>query len=91
MPMCCGMAGSLLVDRRQYAAGYCGRTRAPTSLRTKGRSTSRIGKATTQEVAQALIHAETTPGARPTLFAVETPETMQDIRIERIKGVTKLA
>lgn len=51
---------------------------------TTGSTTSRTGKAIIQEAAQALSHAETTPGAKPRLFAVDTPETMQDMMIEVI-------
>jgi hypothetical protein len=64
------------------------RTKAPTIRCTTGRTTSKTGKAIIHELAQALNQAETMPGAKPMLFAVDTPETMQDMMIEVISSAT---
>jgi hypothetical protein len=65
-------------------------TIAPTIRSTSGSTRRRIGNATTQELAQALSHAETTPGASPTFRAVDTPETMQDITMDVSNSATKV-
>jgi hypothetical protein len=59
--------------------------------RTTGRTTSSVGKATSQEAIQALIHAAGKLSTKPRLLAVETPETIHDINIEIMSGVRMAA
>jgi hypothetical protein len=58
---------------------------------TSGSTRSSAGKATIQELAHALSHAESAPPLNPMFRAVDTPETMHDITIEVRSNATKLA
>lgn len=59
-----------------------------TIRRTSGSTASRVGKATTHEIAHAAGHVERKAGVKPRLFRVEIPETTKVIRMDSTSGMT---
>lgn len=57
---------------------------------TTGSTTRSSGNATVHDVPQALSHARRKLGAKPTLFATETADTIDDITSDVRKMATKL-
>ena len=76
-----------LLDAKSLAA--CHLFESITSLLTRrlvnGATTSTVGNATIQLLNQAVIHRFKNPSINPVVFKTETPETTQDIKIDRKK------
>ena len=66
-------------------------TKTAVSLRTKGKATSKLGKATSHDTAQALSHSCQKLGTPPTPLKVLINDTMQVINTDSRKGMTRLA
>ena len=60
-------------------------TSLPTRRRVNGATTSTVGNATIQLLNQAVIQRFKNPSTNPVVFKTETPETTQDIKIDRKK------
>ena len=56
-----------------------------TRRRVNGATTRTVGNATIQLLNQAVIHRFKNPSINPVVFKTETPETTQDIKIDRKK------
>jgi len=56
-----------------------------TRRRVNGATTRTVGNATIQLLNQAVIHRLKNPSTHPIVFKTETPETTQDIKIDRKK------
>ena len=76
-----------LLDAKSLAA--CHLFESMTSLLTRrlvnGATTRTVGNATIQLLNQAVIHRFKNPSINPVVFKTETPETTQDIKIDRKK------
>jgi len=76
-----------LLDAKSLAA--CHLFESITSLLTRrlvnGATTRTVGNATIQLLNQAVIHRFKNPSINPVVFKTETPETTQDIKIDRKK------
>jgi hypothetical protein len=76
-----------MLDAKSLAA--CHLFESITSLLTRrlvnGATTSTVGNATIQLLNQAVIHRFKNPSINPVVFKTETPETTQDIKIDRKK------
>jgi hypothetical protein len=76
-----------LLDAKSLAACYL--FESITSLLTRrlvnGATTRTVGNATIQLLNQAVIHRFKNPSINPVVFKTETPETTQDIKIDRKK------
>jgi len=60
-------------------------TNLPTRRRVNGATTRTVGNAIIQLLNQAVIHRFKNPSTHPVVFKTETPETTQDIKIDRKK------
>ena len=78
---------SCLLDAKSLAARHlvASATSLPTSRRVNGVTTRTVGNATIQLLNQAVIHRFKNPSINPVVFKTETPETTQDIKIDRKK------
>jgi hypothetical protein len=76
-----------LLDAKSLAARHlvASATSLPTSRRVNGATTRTVGNATIQLLNQAVIHRFKNPSTNPVVFKTETPETTQDIKIDRKK------
>jgi len=76
-----------LLDAMSVAALHlvASATSLPTSRRVNGATTRTVGNATIQLLNQAVIHRLKNPSTHPVVFKTETPETTQDIKIDRKK------
>jgi len=76
-----------MLDAKSLAA--CHLFESITSLLTRrlvnGATTRTVGNATIQLLNQAVIHRFKNPSINPVVFKTETPETTQDIKIDRKK------
>lgn len=66
------------------------RTNNAVALRTTGSTRSKVGKATSQDIAQAPNQSCPNPGASPIALSVLTIETMNVINTESSSGITML-
>jgi hypothetical protein len=66
-------------------------TIAAVSLRTNGNTSNRVGNAITHEIAHAPSHTLNKLGAIPIPYNVLIIDTMQVMKMDRRKGITKLA
>ena len=76
-----------LLDAMSVAARHlvaCA-TNLLTRRRVNGATTRTVGNATIQLLNQAVIHRFKNPSTHPVVFKTETPETTQDIKIDRKK------
>jgi hypothetical protein len=76
-----------LPDAKSLAARHlvASATNLPTRRRVNRAPTSTVGDATIQLLSQAVIHRFKNPSTNPVVFKTETPETTQDIKIDRKK------
>ena len=66
-------------------------TKAAVSVRTTGKAKSSVGKATNQDTPQAPSHKRQKPGTQPMPLKVLMKDTMQVIKIDNNRGITKPA
>jgi len=60
-------------------------TNLPTRSRVNGATTRTVGNATIQLLDHAVIHMFRNPSTHPVVFKTDTPETTQDIKIDKKK------
>ena len=60
-------------------------TNLPTRSRVNGATTRTVGNATIQLLDHAVIHMFRNPSIHPVVFKTDTPETTQDIKIDKKK------
>ena len=76
-----------LLDAMSVAARHlvASTTSLLTRRRVNGATTSTVGNATIQLLNQAVIHRFKNPSTHPVVFKTDTPETTQDIKIDKKK------